>query len=183
MITLVRPSELGLYAVAVNIGSFGTMVTAGISPPLLARISAGEIELVPRALRTVLALLAASPLADRRSDAFLLRSCSARTSATRRPPPGCCWPRGCRFAGSEILTQALYGLGRPGLPAVGQPAALAITCPGCFWCCRMMGIVGAAIVSLVAYTVNFLILLVATVRMCELTVSSCWCRPGPTSSG
>ena len=34
-----------------------------------------------------------------------------------------------------------------------------------------MGIVGAALVSLVAYTVNFLILLVSTMRICDMSAS------------
>src|SRR5262249_60824398 len=56
LLPLVSSRELGFSAVAYNIGGVATLVSAGIAPPLLARISAGEIELAPRALRTMLVI-------------------------------------------------------------------------------------------------------------------------------
>jgi O-antigen/teichoic acid export membrane protein len=171
MITLVSPRELGLYAVAVNLCSFGTLISGGMSPPLLARISAGEIELAPRALRMLLAVLALLTLMVAAVTPPLLELLFGPAFGDAAGATWVLLAAGLPLAGREILTQALNGVGRPGLPAVGQGVALLITVPGLLLLLPTMGIIGAAIVSLIAYTANFLILMVATMRICDMSVS------------
>ncbi len=67
MITFVSASDLGLYVVATNVGGFDLFISGGMSWPLLARVSAGEVELAPRALRTALfVILLLTPRGRRR---------------------------------------------------------------------------------------------------------------------
>ncbi len=171
MITLVAPRELGLYVVAANVGSFAWVITGGISPPLLARISAGEVELAPRALRTVLAVLAVLTVVVAGATPWLLDLLFGSDFADAAEPAWILLAAGLPFAGAEILKQTLNGIGRPGLPAIGQAAALLVTVPGLLVLLPMIGIVGAALVSLVAYTVNFVILLIATIKICRMKLS------------
>lgn len=171
MITLVAPRELGLYAVAANIGTFGTIISGGISPPLLARISAGEVELAPRALRTMLFVLAVSTAMFAAATPIVLDVLFGPEFVDATGPAWLLLAAGVPLAGAAVLTATLQGVGRPGLPSVGQTVALGITVPGLLLLLPSMGIMGAAIVSLVAYTANFLVLLVATIRVCELSAS------------
>src|SRR5262249_29443998 len=56
MIPLVAPRELGLYAVATTLAGAPLLATGSVSPPLMTRISAGHVDLLPRALRITLAV-------------------------------------------------------------------------------------------------------------------------------
>src|SRR5207245_1033997 len=67
-------------------------------------------------------------------------------------------------AGSEILASGLIGGGEPGWAARGQLLALAITIPGLLLLLPLIGGVGAALVSLAAYSVTFGFLLLRTVH-------------------
>ena len=169
MIPLVAPRELGLYAVAVSIGSIAWIVTGGISPPLLARISAGEIALAPRALRTVLVVLAAVTIVVAALTPVVLRVLFGPEFTDATHAAWILLAAGLPAAGSEILTQTLNGAGRPGMAAFGQGVALAITIPGLLILLPIIGIIGAALISLVAYSVNFLIVLIATMRICRMS--------------
>ena len=171
MITLVTPQKLGLYVVAASVGMFGLFITGGISPPLLTRISAGEVELAPRALRTVLALLALLSVMVAAVTPFLLPLLFGSAFADAVDPALVLLAAGIPLGGGVILTSALDGLGRPGLPAIGQVAALLITIPGVLLLVPLIGIMGAAVVSLIAYTASFLIMLVAMTRTSEVTIS------------
>ncbi len=171
MITLVSSDQLGLYAVAVNVSSLGYILSGGISPPLMARISAGEIGLAPRALRTVLSVLAVLSVLLALAIPLLLTVLFGDSFADAAPPAWVLLAAGLPLTGAQILTATLNAVGRPGLPSIGQGAALVITAVGLLLVLPSMGIIGAALVSFVAYSVNFLILLVATARICELSVS------------
>src|SRR5205807_6254780 len=67
-------------------------------------------------------------------------------------------------AGAEILASGLIGGGAPGWAARGQLVALAITIPGLLLLLQPLGGVGAALVSLVAYTVTFVFFLLKTIQ-------------------
>ena len=56
MITAVPPRQLGLYAVATTIAEGSGLVTGAISPPLMTRVSSGEIDLMARAVRITVIL-------------------------------------------------------------------------------------------------------------------------------
>jgi Na+-driven multidrug efflux pump len=62
------------------------------------------------------------------------------------------------LGGKQILTGACYGLGTPFLVSQAEIASLACTVAGLLLLLRPLGIVGAALASLVAYGVSFLLL-------------------------
>jgi O-antigen/teichoic acid export membrane protein len=171
MVTLVSSHELGLYAVAVSIGGFAWVMTEGMAPPLLARISAGEVGLAPRALRAGLSVIGLLTVLAAIATPLLLTVLFGSEFTDARDPSWILLAAGIPFAGTVILTQTLNGVGRPGLPAIGQAVALMITVPGLLLLLPPMGAVGAAVVSLIAYTANLMVLLVATIRTCDMSLS------------
>jgi O-antigen/teichoic acid export membrane protein len=68
------------------------------------------------------------------------------------------------LAGATMLSTVLTSSGRPNASAVSEMAALAITVPGLVVLLPLLGGIGAAVVSLIAYSVSFVILLVAASR-------------------
>lgn len=56
---------------------------------------------------------------------------------------------------NDVLSEALRGLDRPGVPAVGQGISLVLTVILLWVLLPLMGVLGAALTSLVAYVVTF----------------------------
>jgi len=56
---------------------------------------------------------------------------------------------------NQFLKEGLRGLGRPGLAAIAEGIGLAVTVPGLFILLPRLGILGAALASLVAYATVF----------------------------
>jgi O-antigen/teichoic acid export membrane protein len=164
MTRLVPSSELGLYAVAVNVTVLQTAVRSAVISAIFPRVSGGEPALVGRALRTTLALTALIALGLMGVIGVILpwlfgnnftgAVAMARLLVVAAVPQ----------AGAEILASGLIGGGAPGSAARGQLLALAITIPGLLFLLHPLGGVGAALVSLLAYSVTFGFLLAVTIR-------------------
>ncbi len=164
MIPLVSSRELGLYAVAVALAGVSSFLSGALGPPLITRVSQGDTAIVPRALRVtlgamtlmnvalaavtpvVLPLLFGSAFDDAVNQAFVLLIA------------------GIPLAGIYVLAAALAADGVPGAPSVGEGIALALTMPGLLILVPPLGGMGAAIVSLVAYTASFAYQLVVVRR-------------------
>ena len=72
---------------------------------------------------------------------------------------------GCVFlAGLSTLSQGLPAVGRPGAPSIGEMISLGITVPGLIVFLPTMGAMGAALVSVAAYTTTFAVLIAIAVR-------------------
>jgi O-antigen/teichoic acid export membrane protein len=71
---------------------------------------------------------------------------------------------GVPYAGVQVLSVVLMAWDRPRAPARAELIAVALTIPGVFVLIPYLGGVGAAIVSLVAYSVNLGVQFVATRR-------------------
>jgi O-antigen/teichoic acid export membrane protein len=67
-------------------------------------------------------------------------------------------------AGLLALGQVLPAAGRPGAASVGEFVSLVITVPGLILLLPALGAMGAALISVVAYTTTFAILLAVTTR-------------------
>jgi O-antigen/teichoic acid export membrane protein len=72
-------------------------------------------------------------------------------------------------AGLQLMNSAVSNAGRPGLTASAQVLALCITVPGLIVALPAFGTIGAAFVSLLAYTMAFLLQLRYTRRLFELS--------------
>ena len=96
---------------------------------------------------------------------------------------------GARFEGSAIalrilvpgtmlvgLNQVLYNganaLGKPALPSIAEGVSMVITALGLYVLVPRYGYVGAAIVSTIAYSVSFVVMLVIAKRTLHISIAS-----------
>jgi O-antigen/teichoic acid export membrane protein len=159
MIPLVPARELGLYAVAVTISSLSGLLSSQIITVRLPRIAAGEHWLLPQTVRRLFLVVAFTQVWLALGTVFLLVPVFGPEFADAR------WLvfvlLGAALANSALATlgQALAGTGRPGAPSFGEVISLLITVPGLVLLLPSMGAMGAALVSLVAYTTTLIVLL------------------------
>jgi O-antigen/teichoic acid export membrane protein len=170
MITAVAPRELGLYAVATTLAGASGLAAGGLAPPLMARVGAGERRLIAQAVRVMLeatiildAVLAlAAPLllsvlfGSQFKDAYAM---TVILLAAQVP-----------LTAATVLSSALQADGAPMIPTIGELIAVVITVAGLVLLLGPLGGVGAAIVSLVAYTASFAYQLVMAHRRIGLPV-------------
>jgi O-antigen/teichoic acid export membrane protein len=170
----VPPRQLGLYAVAVTL-SAGAMVfpqAAGI-----VTFSRGASQHSDDAKVTI-------GVSFRASLIWLLVCCSALYVLT---PFLIRLLFGAAFDGSIVacrillpgtvfigLNQVLYNgasaLGRPGLPSYGEGVSMAVTGIGLYVLVPRYGYIGAAMISSIAYSVSFLVMLVLVRRLFGLSL-------------
>ncbi len=155
MVSAVPARELGLYAVAVTLSSVPTFVTGAIGPPLLTRISKGDREIVPRALRTILAISTAMSLGAAAVSPFMLPLIFGRAFDEATDMTLVLCVASLPLAGVTVLSTALIAEGRPSLPSWGEVIGLVVTAGGLIALLGPLGGLGAAIVSLAAYGSNF----------------------------
>lgn len=165
MIRLVPSSELGLYAVAVTISTFfvGPVVGA-ITTAALPRMSRGDQQLSLRLTRMTLAGAAVAAATIGAMSPVVLHVLFGPPFVAALPMVALLLVAGIPVAGAQVLSTALSGHGRPGISTLGQLLGLAITIPGLLVVLGPLGGVGAAFVSVVAYTANFLFVLVFAKR-------------------
>jgi O-antigen/teichoic acid export membrane protein len=171
MVTLVAPRVLGLYAVATTISGASGLATGALVPPLMTRVAAGEMYLLPQAVRIVvtatvglnllLALLTPAILSLLFGPAFHGAIEMALVLLVASVP----------YAGANVLSAGLQADGAPLIPTVAEGIALVITVAGLVTLLRPLGGIGAAIVSLAAYSASFLFQLVMARRRTGVPVS------------
>ena len=78
---------------------------------------------------------------------------------------------GTLFIGlNQVLYNGASALGRPGLPSYGEGVSMAVTGIGLYLLVPRYGYIGAAIISSIAYSVSFLIMLVLVHRLFGLSL-------------
>jgi O-antigen/teichoic acid export membrane protein len=172
----VPPRQLGLYAVAVTLS---TAVTVFPQAAGIVTFSRGSSQHFEDAKSTI-------GISFRASLIWLLLSCSALYAVS---PLLIRLVFGSAFEGSILacrillpgalmigLNQVLYNganaLGRPGLPSCAEGVSIAVTGLGLYVLVPRYGYIGAAIVSSVAYTVSFLVMLALAHRLLGLRLRS-----------
>jgi O-antigen/teichoic acid export membrane protein len=172
----VPPQQLGFYAVAVTLSNAVTVFpqAAGI-----VTFSRGASQHRDDARRTI-------GTSFRASLTWLLVCCALLYALA---PVLVHVIFGSRFGGSVIacrillpgalmvgLNQVLYNgasaLGRPGLPSIAEGFSMGITAVGLYILVPRYGYVGAAIVSSIAYTTSFVIMLIISKKMLGLRLTS-----------
>lgn len=171
---LVPPQQLGFYAVAVTLS---TAVAIFPQAAGIVAFSRGSSQHATDARATI-------GVAFRASLLWLLVSCGALYVLA---PFLIRFVYGGAFSGSILacrilvpgalmigLNQVLYNgasaLGRPGLSAVAEGVSMAVTAIGLVMLVPRYGYIGAAIVSSLAYTISFLIMLVLAHRLLGLSL-------------
>jgi O-antigen/teichoic acid export membrane protein len=164
MIPAVPSRELGLYAVAVTLSSVPSLLTGALAPPLLTRIAQGDIALVPRALRMVLTSVLVLNLAVGAVTPVLLPLLFGSDFSDAVDMALVLLAASVPAAGVAVLMTALVAGGRPEMTSAAEVLALVVTAVGLFVLLGPLGGLGAAIVSLAAYSANFVLQLVVARR-------------------
>jgi O-antigen/teichoic acid export membrane protein len=155
MITLVAPRELGLYAVATTLSTASNLATGALSPPLMTRIAAGQTYLLPKALRMTLASTIALNALLALGTPVLLPALFGGEFRGAVAMAMVLLAANVAFAGAQVLSAALQADGAPVIPSIGEGIALVMTVLGLVVLLRPLGGLGAALVSLSAYSASF----------------------------
>lgn len=156
MITVVPPRQLGLYAVATTISGVSGLVTGAVSPPLMTRIASGERHLMPQAVRVTVMVTIGMNLAVALITPAFLSVVFGPQFRDAVPMALLLLAASVPLAGASVLSTALQGDGAPLISTYGEGIALVVTVVGLIALLKPLGGVGAAIVSLVAYSASFL---------------------------
>ena len=171
---LVPPRELGLYVVAVTLSTTVTIFpqAAGIVTFSKgssqhsddARITIGE------SFRASLVWLLVACAALYALAPFLIRlvfgaAFQGSILACRILLPGA-----MMIGLKQVLYNGSSALGRPGLPSVAEGASVAVTAVGLYLLVPRYGYIGAAIISTVAYTISFIVMLGLARRLLGLSL-------------
>lgn len=154
MIGLVSPSQLGLYAVAVTVSSLPGQIAYSLGSPLLSRVAAGERQLVGRSLRITLAFAAAVNAAVALITPLALPLLFGSRFKEAIPMALILLVAALPLCATSVLSSAMVADGHPRIPAIAESLTLLITVPGLLLLLPSMGGIGAALVSLVAYSAN-----------------------------
>lgn len=164
MIRLVSERTLGLYVVATNTVGFSSILTGASASAIFPRVAAGERGLATRSVRTILLVVGALGVLAAALAVPLLRVLYGSRFTDAAPIVWVLLAANLPLAGATMLGTVLTGSGRPNASAVSEMGALAITIPGLVVLLPVLGGIGAAVVSLIAYSVSFAILLIAASR-------------------
>jgi O-antigen/teichoic acid export membrane protein len=172
-------AALGLYVIAVRLSEMTTMLAGALADALLPEVAATARtghpteQLLGRSLRltiyshliVLVPLLLATPLVLRKifGENFLPAAPALRwllIAAT-------VWSAGA------IVISGLQGLGHPGLSTIARLASAAVTVVGLLVLLPRLGITGAAIASLVGYSVMFVVALLWLVSKQRIGLWEC----------
>lgn len=165
MIRLASPRELGLYVVAVTASGFLiNPVIAALQAGMIPRSATEDFSWLGRVLRTTImgVILVGAGMALAVPVMLPLVFGSSFSGSVAMV-----WillVGTVPLAGVNVLSTALTLGGRPGFGAVSELVAVGVTIPGLIVLLPVLGGVGAAIVSVVAYSLNFTILLIGIRR-------------------
>jgi len=160
MITVVAPRVLGLYAVATTIAGASGLATGALTPPLMSRVGAGEMSLLPQAVRITVSATLLLNVVLALATPTLLSVLFGPEFRGAIPMTLILLGASVSYGGASVLSSGLQAAGAPLIPSAAEGIALVITVVGLLTLLRPFGGVGAAIVSLVAYSTSFLVQLV-----------------------
>jgi O-antigen/teichoic acid export membrane protein len=170
MIPLVSASQLGLYAVAVTYSGLPTVLTSAMMTVIGPRVAAGDHALIGRSLRITIALMSVAGLCFSLLAPVVIPLAFGNEFRGAVEMTWLLLLAGVPLAGTVLLTAAMTSVGKPGTPALAQLLAGVITVGGLFILLPTMQALGAALVSLVAYSVAFAFMLAATTRHLGLSL-------------
>ena len=155
MIKLVSPSELGLYVVAVTVSGFlVNPVVNAVATANSPRIAQGDRALIGRSVRTSLVAVGLTSVGLAAVSPWLLRLAFGAPFVDALPIALVLLAASVPLAGTTVLGSALSSAGRPGVAASAELVSLAVTIPSLILLLPVLGALGAALTSLVAYTVT-----------------------------
>ncbi len=164
MITWVTPRVLGLYAVAAVLGGVPTLFAGALSQPLMTRVGGGELDVMPRAVRITLAMSCLIGVVIGLISPVLLSALFGPAFRPAVPMAIVLLVAAVPLCGAMVLSSALQADGAPIVPSIGEALALIVTVVGLIVLLGPLGGLGAAIVSVAAYSTSFAFQLVMANR-------------------
>lgn len=171
MIPLLPARQLGLYAVAVTYSTLPTVLSSALMTVIAPRVASGDDALVGRSLRVTVGLMLASGLCLSLLAPILLPLGFGGEFDAAVQMAWILVLAGVPLAATVVLTAAMTFMGRPGTPAFAQVMSGAVTVVGLLVLLPKMQAVGAALVSLIAYSISCVYMVVATARQLESGVA------------
>jgi O-antigen/teichoic acid export membrane protein len=165
MIRLVDSRQLGLYAVAVALAFFSTAITGPLQVAIVPRSARGEADLVVRACRSIVWLVATLSAAVAALAPLLVPLLFGPDFSDAVPMTWILLAAGLPWTGTMVLGAALSAAGHPGSTARGELLALVFMVPALFAFLPVWGGIAAAVISLVGYSINFGIQVTAAKRL------------------
>lgn len=155
MVKLVSPSELGLYVVAVGLSSFFIApVMNALTTGSTARIAQGEAYLVARNSRATVAGVGVAALAIAAVSPIAIGPLFGAAFSDALPATLILAAASVPAALNLVFTSAITSVGKPGIAARAELLGVLITVPGLLLLLGPLGIAGAALVSIVAYSLT-----------------------------
>jgi O-antigen/teichoic acid export membrane protein len=158
MVPLAGARQLGLYAVAVTLTTLPGMLAGPIGQMVFPRLAVTDGRGIARYVRTAMALVAIVSLLGAALCPVVIPVVFGSAFAGAVPPALVLFAGAVPLAGSVLMNQGLLAIGRPGLTSIGELVAAALTVALLVLLLPALGAMGAAVTSVAAYTVNFLIL-------------------------
>ena len=155
LVGLVDSRELGLYVVAVTLAGIPGNFSSAVGLAILPRVVREGEEVVPRAVRTVILVVLAAGAVIAVAAWPVIEVVVGDRFADALPMIWVLLLAEVPLAGTITLSQAFIGAGRPGQAAWAEGMAVAVTVVGLLLLVGPLGGLGAAIVSLVAYSASF----------------------------
>jgi O-antigen/teichoic acid export membrane protein len=155
----VSERELGLYAVAATLSTAAVLLTHDVGPAIFPRVASGEYHLAARALRVTLPVVVGVGVALGALTIPILTIFFGRAFLHAAPMTWILLGSMVPLAGTALLGRALVACGAPGPVLRSELLGLGVTALGLVLLLPSLGGIGAAIVSIAAYSVNFAFLL------------------------
>jgi O-antigen/teichoic acid export membrane protein len=156
----------------VTLAGVSGLVGGALSPPLMARVASGETMLMARAVRIMLAATAAMNLVLALVTPWLLPAIFGQDFRGAVGMALILLVAQIPLTAAAVLSSALQAHGAPLIPTFGEAIALVITVCGLLLLLRPLGGVGAALVSLMAYSASFGFQLVMTHRKTHVAIKT-----------
>jgi O-antigen/teichoic acid export membrane protein len=170
LIVLVDRRDLGLYVIAVTLSGFSGIVGGAIGAAIGPKVSRGDPELGVRAVRVTLVLVLAASLAIGILVRPLLTKLFGADFAEATTMARVLLAASVPLAGMGILSLVTISAGHPGEAARAELVAVFVTVPGILLLVPPLGVEGAALVSLAAYSVAFGVLLLRVRRLWSIPI-------------
>ncbi len=155
MITVVTPRVLGLYAVATTLSGATTLAAGSLAQPVMARIAGGDRLLLPRAVRMTVIVTMLLNLVLALLTPMLLTLLFGSQFRAAVPMALVLLIGAVPFSAGVVLSSGLQADGAPTIPSGGECIALVVTVVGLIVLLGPLGGLGAALVSVAAYSTSF----------------------------
>ncbi|MEP6695482.1 MAG: oligosaccharide flippase family protein [Pseudonocardiales bacterium] len=170
----VGAANLGYYAVAVSLAELPSALLGATKSVVFTEAAMRkDLRVVARAARVILAAAILVDVAIALAAPYVVRLFFGDPFAPATQLARILLLGNIPFVTELILAAGLLSLGRPGLRSVGQVVAAGFTVVGLIFFVPIFGTRGAALTSVSAYTVNFLLTLTFFCRMSGLSPAVC----------